>query len=66
MPCHYPTNLNEYTSIWCDIVDTCDNCHVHNVIIGGDLNTGIERHNSQFTQYLLQMLHNEQLHIYVT
>ncbi len=63
MPCDNVTNIDEYTSVWNEIIDVCDKSHINNVVIGGDLNTCITRNNSPHTQYLLNLLNTEQLHI---
>lgn len=63
MPCDNPNNLNEYVSVWADIMSICEQSQIYNVIIGGDLNTSVERIGSTFTQFLCNFVNSEQLYI---
>ena len=62
IPCDSSSNLNEYVHVWEDILSICEQAQTSNIIIGGDLNTSMYR-NSQHTQYLLNLLNEEQFHI---
>ena len=63
MPCDSHDNFNEYVTVWDDIISTCDQNHINNIIIGGDLNTSMARPNSTFTQYLRGFVHKEQFYL---
>ncbi len=63
MPCDSPNNLNEFVSTWDEILSTCDIVQCNNFIIGGDLNTSLDRSNSGFTQYLLNIVEREHLYL---
>ncbi len=65
MPCDVANNIDEYTSVWEQIIDTCEKLHCDNVIIGGDFNTSVERPHSSFTKYLSNVVIRKNLHICV-
>ncbi len=61
MPCDLANNIYEYTSVWEEIIDTCENLQCDNVIIGGDFNTSVDRPHSSFTKYLTNVVRRENL-----
>jgi exonuclease III len=63
MPCDSRSNMSLYMSVWEEIINTCDQQDCNNIIIGGDLNTSLDRPDSVFTQYLEQVLRVENLHM---
>ena len=51
MPCDSAANLTEYVNVWNDVRSIYEHHNISNIVIGGDLNTSLDR-NSLCTRYL--------------
>ena len=52
MPCDTGANSGMYSEIWQEIMAKCVELDSSNIIVGGDMNTNLQRVNSNFTRQL--------------